>query len=182
MNSELSKPGAGGSPDSPGPSPLEREPGPVPGPDEAANGAGRAPFLERLLCVAAALGFAAVTAVALHLEPDPSGVGTHTQLGLPPCGLYDRFGIPCLSCGFTTAFAAMARLRVVEGFRASPFGAALYLAGFAAAVAGLGAAVSGRSFFDWLARLDWTWIGAGAGALLLASWAYKILTASALFV
>jgi hypothetical protein len=169
--------GACNSPEAPescAPPAAPAEPGSDPGKD-------RAHPLERLGSLGLALGFAGVTAIALHVHPDPSGIGTHTQFGLPPCGLYDRIGIPCLSCGWTTAFAHMARLEVVRAFLASPFGALLYAAGFAAALGNLAAAILGRSFFRFLARIDWTWVGIAAVILVLASWGYKILTAGRLF-
>ncbi|MGE3821953.1 MAG: DUF2752 domain-containing protein, partial [Isosphaeraceae bacterium] len=43
-------------------------------------------------------------AVASWLEPDPSGFGTHRQLGLPPCHFAWVTGKPCPTCGMTTAF------------------------------------------------------------------------------
>ncbi len=42
--------------------------------------------------------------LASTLSPDPSGMGTHEQLGLPPCGLKALFEIPCPACGMTTSW------------------------------------------------------------------------------
>ncbi len=44
-------------------------------------------------------------AVAAWLKPNPSGMGTHTQLGLPGCSLFTMVGIRCPGCGMTTAWA-----------------------------------------------------------------------------
>ncbi|NBO19844.1 MAG: DUF2752 domain-containing protein, partial [Proteobacteria bacterium] len=38
------------------------------------------------------------------LTPDARGLGTHEQLGLPPCGFYLWYGLPCPSCGMTTSW------------------------------------------------------------------------------
>ncbi|MFV0443608.1 MAG: DUF2752 domain-containing protein [Planctomycetaceae bacterium] len=65
--------------------------------------------------------------VASRLEPDPRGYGTHQRLGLPECSFRSWFGIPCPSCGGTTAFALFVRGRWIESARAnlSAFGAAI---------------------------------------------------------
>lgn len=44
-------------------------------------------------------------AIAAWLKPNPSGMGTHTQLGLPGCSLFTLVGIRCPGCGMTTSWA-----------------------------------------------------------------------------
>lgn len=73
----------------------------------------------------------AVMVTAATLTPNPVGHGTHTQLGLPPCGFLVFTGYPCPGCGLTTAFAHMIRLQVIGAWTANPFGIALFLATFA---------------------------------------------------
>lgn len=63
----------------------------------------------RLALVGLAAGLAAGFALAASLDPDPRGYGTHQQLGLPPCSLQLFWGVPCPSCGATTAFAYFVR-------------------------------------------------------------------------
>jgi hypothetical protein len=70
----------------------------------------------------------AVLITAALLTPSPEGHGTHTQLGLPPCGFLVFTGYPCPGCGLTTAFAHMIRLEVSSAWHANPFGIALFLA------------------------------------------------------
>lgn len=70
----------------------------------------------------------AVLITAAMLTPNPVGHGTHTQLGLPPCGFLVFTGYPCPGCGLTTAFAYMIRLQVTGAWTANPFGIALFLA------------------------------------------------------
>ena len=72
--------------------------------------------------VAIVLGIVAVFAVARGLEPSPSGSGTHTQLGLPPCPFATVTGRPCPSCGMTTAFAWFVRGRFGRSWGANPAG------------------------------------------------------------
>ena len=76
-------------------------------------------------------GLAGVFALSAWLRPDASGLGTHTQLHLPPCGFYEVFHKPCPSCGMTTAFAWMMHGRPLEAVRAQPAGAAVFLAALA---------------------------------------------------
>ena len=47
--------------------------------------------------------------VARFLTPDPRGLGTHQQLGLPPCSMRMLFDIPCPSCGMTTSWSLFSR-------------------------------------------------------------------------
>ncbi|MFG0333255.1 MAG: DUF2752 domain-containing protein [Maioricimonas sp. JB049] len=63
----------------------------------------------RVLLLAWSLFLLAGFALAFWLEPDPRGYGTHTRLGLPPCSLRILLGVPCPSCGATTAFAHFVR-------------------------------------------------------------------------
>jgi len=68
----------------------------------------------------------AVLATARALSPDPSGVGTHTQLGLPACGFLYWSGLPCPLCGLTTSFAHMARFSVTSALHAHVLGPLLF--------------------------------------------------------
>jgi hypothetical protein len=68
--------------------------------------------------------------LAARLEPDPRGYGTHQQLGLTECSLRMLWGIPCPSCGGTTAFALFVRGRWRESAAAN---LAACLSAFAAA-------------------------------------------------
>jgi hypothetical protein len=80
-----------------------------------------------------------VFAIAAFLTPNPHGHGTHTQLGLPPCGFLVVTGLPCPGCGLTTCFAYMIRGQVVDATTANPFGVMLFLVSAAtAAVAAVG--------------------------------------------
>lgn len=67
-----------------------------------------------------------VLAVAALLEPDPRGVGTHEQLGLPPCGFLLLTGLPCPGCGLTTAFAHGIRGQWIAAASANPLGLVLF--------------------------------------------------------
>ena len=85
-------------------------------------------FYDRFLCILGCAVAITVLTIAVRLNPDPRGVGTHEQLGLPPCAFLIEHGIPCVSCGMTTAFTAMAHLRPGLAWQANPFGILLFLA------------------------------------------------------
>jgi hypothetical protein len=53
----------------------------------------------RIFVLLGGFGLIALLATARWLTPDARGLGTHEQLGLPPCGFYLWYGLPCPSCG-----------------------------------------------------------------------------------
>lgn len=69
----------------------------------------------------------ALLLTAAWLKPDPSGMATHRQLGIAPCGFLESNGYPCPSCGMTTAFAHAAHGALVASFIAQPAGCVLAL-------------------------------------------------------
>ncbi|MFM7056685.1 MAG: DUF2752 domain-containing protein [Planctomycetota bacterium] len=66
-----------------------------------------------------------VFVTARVLNPDASGLGTHRQLGLPPCAFLRATGMVCPQCGLTTSFALLVRGRTGEALRANPAGPVL---------------------------------------------------------
>jgi len=86
----------------------------------------RSPLVSRILSLFGFAGSLAVLAVAVWLVPDRSGHGTHVQLGLPPCGYLESTGDPCVTCGMTTAFAALAEGSLGLAWRANPMGIVLF--------------------------------------------------------
>lgn len=79
----------------------------------------------RIGLLVAALGVIAVLGLARWLRPDPSGFGTHRQLGLLPCAFRSITGHGCPSCGMTTAFAWFVRGRLDASWRSNPAGCLL---------------------------------------------------------
>lgn len=62
-----------------------------------------------------------ILVLAYVLEPDHSGIGTHQQLGLEPCGFLTKFQIPCMMCGMTTSFSMYMHVRIIDGVLNQPF-------------------------------------------------------------
>ncbi len=131
-------------------------------------------FRTRLIAGLIAVGGGGVLALAMYLEPDSRGYGTHEGLGLLPCGMILTSGIPCPTCGMTTAFALMMNGRPVAAFVAQPAGAALCLATIGAFFGSGWCLVAGRT-----PRVPWERINAfrwmiGFGVVLVGGWAFKI--------
>jgi hypothetical protein len=134
--------------------------------------------------VAAALVFAAsltLLALAVYLDASPRGMGTHQQLGLPPCGMLMSTGIPCATCGMTTAFSHAAHGRLIESFITQPAGALLALATAIALIVSAWALVTGMSLAPlgsaiWRPRTVFV-----AAAVVILAWIYKIMVVTGWF-
>jgi hypothetical protein len=135
----------------------------------------RALAAERAAVAAAAAVAWLLLLLAARVAPDPSGLGTHRRLGLPPCGLYEASGIPCPTCGMTTAFAHAVRGEIGAAARAQPLGLAIAAAAALTAALGPALALLGVPV---IARFAPTRPRRAAGVVLgamLLSWAYKVL-------
>ena len=93
-----------------------------------ARGTLHASAVDRLAWAVLWLLAVATLALARLLVPASAGIGTHQQLGLPPCGLYEWLRLPCPACGLTTSFAHLARLQVEASLHANPMGLPLFVA------------------------------------------------------
>ena len=118
---------------------------------------------------------AALITTAAWLTPDPKGFGTHTQLGQSRCGWPQSYGIPCPTCGMTTAFSLVVRGKLSRAFCAQPFGAILALGTCLGLAHSLCALFTGRSW-----RLNWyrcppRRVVICSVLLVAAAWLYKIL-------
>ncbi|TWU59034.1 hypothetical protein Poly51_18190 [Rubripirellula tenax] len=82
--------------------------------------------------------------VAANLTPDVDGLGTHQQLGLPPCTMRVVFGIRCPACGMTTAWSHFGRGQWPSGFSSNIAGFLLAALAVAFAPIAVRAAWTGR--------------------------------------
>jgi hypothetical protein len=64
----------------------------------------------------------ALLMVASRLEPNSQGLGTHQQLGLPPCSMRVVFGIRCPGCGMTTSWAHFTRGQWLQSWQVNSGG------------------------------------------------------------
>ncbi len=116
-----------------------------------------------------------ILGVAAYLSPDPRGYGTHEQLGSGPCGMLVTTGLPCPTCGMTTAFAYAVRGQWHRALYAQPAGFILALATGFVAIMAASALLRGRPPGAWWRRIDPYHIFAGVLVLLLGGWVFKIV-------
>ncbi len=120
-------------------------------------------------------GCTVLLGLAAWLRPDESGIGTHQQLGLPPCSLVLYGGIPCPTCGMTTAFANTVRGHWLAAVMAQPFGFAVALVSILCVPLSLAVLVSCKVW-----RINWYRISpnrviVGILAFFLLAWGFKII-------
>jgi hypothetical protein len=128
----------------------------------------------RIAWAALALGALGVLVVARLVTPDPSGFGTHEQLGLPRCLFRALTALPCPSCGLTTAFAYMVRFDAVGATRAHALGAPLFLAAVAAVPVALVGAMRAWRFAPVMRALRVREAAIVVGVALALAWAVRL--------
>lgn len=133
-------------------------------------------ILPRTVGLTVAIVAMGVLLAAASVEPAAAGHGTHTQLGLPPCGWAMVSNTPCPTCGMTTSFAHAVRGDLIAAFRTQPMGFLLAVATAVAFWAGIHIAVMGSRVWKVYARLltpRLLWMAAAAAAV---AWVYKWVT------
>lgn len=116
-----------------------------------------------------------VLALAAALQASPTGLGTHTQLGLAVCGFYQRSGVPCATCGMTTAFSHAADGRLDQALLTQPAGAVLAVLTAMAGIISAYALATGMRLepvVGWCVRPRTI---VAMIVLVLGSWGYKII-------
>lgn len=133
---------------------------------------------DRLISMAFGLPAWVVLGIAVYLEPETKGFGTHQQLGLGGCTVLTLSGYPCPMCGMTTTFTHMAHLSPWMALKTQPFGVVLFLATLATALLALTEGLFPRG--RW--RRLWAFAGQYENRIalallagLLAGWIYKIV-------
>ncbi|MBN2377999.1 MAG: DUF2752 domain-containing protein [Sedimentisphaerales bacterium] len=129
----------------------------------------------RLMAALAAATGLFVLMLACYVVPNPLGVGTHTQLGLPACGFYQWTGYPCITCGMTTAFAHVVRGNFIEAFTVQPAGALGALASMAIVIVGVYVCVTGQRIDGITNRLANKFTLLVIGAIVLGAWGWLCL-------
>lgn len=112
--------------------------------------------------------------LGLWLVPDPSGHGTHRQLGMPPCMMIELWNVPCPGCGVTTSVTLATQGHLVDAFRNQPFGLLVFLGLASFVLWSIWAQLTGRDLWVWLHTLRFGRWGIAIGAVAGVSWVYKI--------
>jgi len=129
----------------------------------------------RLGALGIALACLAILITGAALDPDPSGLGTHQQLGLSPCPWMLAYAVPCPTCGMTTAVSCAAHGSILRAFATQPAGALFAVAIATLAWGALHAAATGSLVLRAFWRMTSRWFGPAVGAALLGGWVYTLL-------
>ncbi len=120
------------------------------------------------------IGLLVVWAIARGLEPSPSGLGTHQQMGLPPCTFRLVFNMRCPSCGMTTSWAHLARGNLWAALRANSGGAVLGLLSMVVAPWSCWTAWRGHAGRTWPSDWFLLIVALAVGGVTVADWLSKI--------
>lgn len=135
-----------------------------------------APLGLRCAALLLAAGCAVLFGLALWMTPDPSGHGTHTQLGLAPCPWTLSANRPCPTCGMTTAFCYAVRGRLLAGFLAQPAGLLVAVAVAAVFWGSLWMGLTGLRSDRLAAAILRPWLLWPMAAIVAAAWVYKLVS------
>lgn len=131
-------------------------------------------WYERLFMGVVGFVLAGLLATAAWLAPSSRGLGTHQQLGLPPCTLVMLYGTRCPSCGMTTSWSHLMKGNVVASVQANSAGFLLGLLALGASPWLLSSALLGR--FTVPAPSDGVLIGVTLLVVLvtLGDWLFRL--------
>ncbi|MEW4453978.1 DUF2752 domain-containing protein [Bremerella sp. JC817] len=101
-------------------------------------------WYQRLMMGVGGAVLAVLLATAAWLSPSAQGLGTHQQLGLPPCTLVQLTGTRCPSCGMTTSWSHLMKGNVWGSLKANSAGCLLGLLSLFLAPWMLSSAIVGR--------------------------------------
>ncbi len=130
---------------------------------------------EMLLYCFLIAGCGAVLLIATSLTPDPAGLGTHRELGFPPCSMIQWFNTPCAFCGMTTCFTFCAGGHWIDAFLTQPFGVVLYLLTVSAFVGSTYGLLRRFSWLEYFSEKAVIWTTSSMLVMMLVAWVYKIV-------
>ena len=138
--------------------------------------AGQIVTWQRAAIFVVGLVLVAMLVTAAILPPSPRGMGTHQQLGLPPCSIVMWFNVRCPACGMTTSWSHFVRGQIVDSARANTGGLLLAILAVIGAPWMLTSAVMGRW---WMRQLTPEWVLIGGSVVFLVTfvqWTWRLLT------
>jgi hypothetical protein len=129
---------------------------------------------QRMVVLLAGAMLVGLLATAAWLTPSSRGLGTHQQLGLPPCTIQAWYNLRCPSCGMTTSWSHMMRGQVLAAARANTGGAVLATLCMMLGPWMVGSGLAGR----WIGgspREEWSvGIGLFVMAVTLVDWSIRL--------
>lgn len=107
-------------------------------------------WLQRAALLAVGMCTGGLLLTASQLTPRSDGLGTHQQLGLPPCTVRVLWGTRCPACGMTTSWAYFTQGQFVASAATNAGGFALALIATAAAPITALLAITGQTARRWM--------------------------------
>ena len=133
-----------------------------------------APLRTRLVALLVLVVGGSILGLAVWLRPDTRGFGTHQQLGFAPCGMLLTTGLPCPTCGMTTAFSCTMHGLWIRAIWAQPAGFVIALLTVAAVLVAGWTLIAGRPP-RWPGRpISPFLLFSSVLGLLLFGWAWKL--------
>lgn len=129
----------------------------------------------RVLAGLLAAGLVTLLVVARTLTPAVSGLGTHQQLGLPPCSMRLLLNMRCPACGMTTAWSHWTRGQWWMAAQANVGGWFLALLAVVFALAAARAAWTGRLPGPRM-MTAFGWAIVGTGLVTVVDWLVRLST------
>jgi hypothetical protein len=127
----------------------------------------------RVLAVVIVLTVLTPLGVARTLSPAKAGLGTHQQLGLPPCSMRVLFDMRCPACGMTTSWSHWTRGQWWAAGQANVGGACLAMLVIVIAAIALRVAWTGRSPLPaTITYLGWSIVS--VGAVTVVDWIVRL--------
>lgn len=130
----------------------------------------------RIRAIAALVAMIPLSALGLarSLEPSSLGLGTHQQLGLPPCSMRLLLGIRCPGCGMTTSWAHFTRGNWGASVETSVGGFLFAMLAAWIAFLGIRTTLSGQMPRSWTQQITLI-AAAGIFAVALLQWLQRLL-------
>ncbi|PQO43376.1 DUF2752 domain-containing protein [Blastopirellula marina] len=132
-------------------------------------------WFSRSLLGLAGLTLAGLLVTAAMLKPNQQGLGTHQQLGLPPCSSRVWFGVRCPACGMTTSWAYLTKGNVFRSIQSNAAGFLLGLGAMASAPWLLMTALRGRPWLGYPNEIAALVVMCGIAAVMVAEWLYRVM-------
>ena len=115
-----------------------------------------------------------VLLIAARLTPSPTGVSTHTALGMNDCQFLARTGLPCPSCGMTTSFSLFVRGKILGSLYVQPMGTVLATLATLTFWAALYVGITGKPIARLMRMIPSRYYLAPLLTWALLAWAWKI--------
>jgi hypothetical protein len=129
---------------------------------------------QRVLLLLSGIVLAVPLGIATQLSPSPRGMGTHQQLGLPPCSAIQIFGVRCPACGMTTSWTLMVRGHVLKAVQTNSGGAMLAVIAAVTAPWLFGTGIRGRWVIGPPHEMATITIAIGVVVVTLVDWIIRL--------